>query len=119
MIYLAHDVILAAQTVRRSDRIQVITIHTREWITAVGLERAAVLAMNLAGVTMMSVRIALLVQDTLLVQVTPGGVQMSTLAALLAACAGEYILWRQLDKLLALALNGKTIGCHRSGRQHP
>lgn len=119
LIDLGHDVILAAQTVSRSDGVEVITIHTREWMTAVGLEGAAVMAMDLAGVAMLGVGIALLVQDTLLVQVTPGGIQMSSLAALLAACAGQDVLWRQLDNLLALALDGETIGGHRGGGKHP
>lgn len=119
LIDLSHDVILATQAVSRSDGVEVITVHTWEWMTAVGLEGATVMTMDLAGVAMLGVGIALLVQDTLLVQITPGGIQMSSLAALLAACAGQDVLWRQLDNLLALALDGETIGCHRSGGQHP
>jgi len=118
VIDLRHDVGLAAQAVGRTHRIEGIAIHIVHGTATVGPQRATVMT-DLAGIALLGVRIAGLVDHALLVQVAPGGVQMTALAALLAASAGEDVLGGQLHVFLALALDGEAIAGHRCGRQHP
>lgn len=119
VIDLSHDICLATQTVRRAHCVQAIPIDAIRRLAAVGLQGTTIVALNLAAVPMLCVWIALLIENALLMQVTPGGIEMPALAALLATRTGEYVLCRQLDHFLALTLDSETIGCHRSGGQHP
>lgn len=118
VIDLGHDVGLPIETVGWAHGVKAIAIHIAGGPAAVGPQRAAVVA-DLAGVTVLGVRVAGLVDHALLVQVAPGGVQVAALAALLATRAREYVLRRQLNGLLALALDGEAIAGHRGGGQHP
>lgn len=114
---LGHNVGFPVQAVGRTHRVEGVPVHIDRLLASIGPQRATVA--DLAGVAVLCVRIAVLVDHALLVQVAPGGVQVATLAALLAACAGEDVLGGQLDILLALALDGEAIAGHRGGGQHP